>query len=164
MQFSTQSVRFLGQLVDSAGILPDPQKVEAVQLMKSPTSPSEVRRFLGMANQLGKFTPSLAEVTKPLRDLLSSKNSWVWDTPQEQAFTAVTKLQSSSPVLALYSPDRDTIAFADASAFGLGGVLLQKQPSGTWQPVAYVSRALTPTEQKYAQIEKEALAITWSCE
>ena len=71
---------------------------------------------------------------------------------------------SSSPVLALYSPDRDTIVSADASAFGLGGVLLQKQPSGTWQPVAYASRALTPTEQKYAQIEKEALAITWSCD
>jgi len=74
--FSTQSVRFLGQLVDSSGIRPDPQKVEAIQLMKCPTSPTEIRRFLGMANQLGKFTPNLAEVTKPLRDLLSSKNSW----------------------------------------------------------------------------------------
>jgi len=47
------SVRFLGQLFDSSIIHPDPQKVEAIQLMRSPTSPSEVRRFLGMANQLG---------------------------------------------------------------------------------------------------------------
>ena len=129
--------------------------------MKCPTSPTGIRRFLGMANQLGKFTPNLAEVTKPLRDLLRSKNSWTWGESQAQAFTAVKIILSSSPVLALYSPDRDTIVSADASAFGLGGVLLQKQPSGTWQPVAYASRALTPTEQKYAQIEKEALAITW---
>jgi len=53
-------------------------------------------------------------------------------TPQEQAFTAVKKLLSSSPILALHSPDYDTIVSADASAFGLGGILLQKQPSGTW--------------------------------
>ena len=69
--FSTNSDRFLGQLVDSSGIRPDPQKVEAIELMKSPTSPTEVRRFLSMANQLGKFTPNLAKVTEPLCDLLS---------------------------------------------------------------------------------------------
>jgi len=84
-----------------------------------------------MANQLGKFTPNLAEVTKPLRDLLSSKNSWTWGEPQAQASTAVKTILSSSPVLALYSPDRDTIVSADASAFGLGGVPLQKQPAAS---------------------------------
>ena len=139
------SVRFLGQLVDSAGIHPDPQKVEVIQLMRTPTSPSEVRRFLGMANQLGKFTLSLAEVTKLLRDLLSAKNTW-------KAFNAVKRLLSSSPVLALYSLDRDTIVSADASAYGLGGVLLQKQPAGTWQLVAYASRALTPASRKGALV------------
>jgi len=82
---------------------------------------------------------------------------------QNQAFTAVKKILSSTPVLALYSPERNTIVSADASAFELGGVLLQRQLSGTWQPVEYVSRALTPAQQKYTQIEKEALAIT-SCE
>ena len=64
--FYMHSIRFLGQHVDGSGIHPDPQKVEAVQLMKSPTSLSEAWRFLGMANQLGKITPSLAEVTTNL--------------------------------------------------------------------------------------------------
>ena len=40
----------------------------------------------------------------------------------------------------------------------------QKQPNQEWQPVAYISRAMTPTEQRYVQIEKEALAVTWACE
>ena len=53
---------------------------------------------------------------------------------------------------------------ADASSFGLGAVLLKKQPSGDQKPVTYVSCSMTPTEQRYAQIEKEALAFTWACE
>ena len=46
----------------------------------------------------------------------------------------------------------------------LGAVLKQRQKTGELKPVAYVSRAMTPTERRYAQIEKEALAFTWACE
>ncbi len=53
---------------------------------------------------------------------------------------------------------------ADASSFGLGAVLLQKQTSGELKHVAYISRSMTPTEQRYAQIKKEALGFTWACE
>ena len=77
-----------------------------------------------------------------------------------KAFQAVKKALSSSPVLTFYRPDSDTIISADASSFGVGGVLLQKQLDGHGSP----SHALTTTEQRYVQIEKEALAITWSCE
>ena len=51
-----------------------------------------------------------------------------------------------------------------ALSYGLGAVLLQRQLSGELKPVAYVSRSMTPTEMRYAQVEKEALAFTWACE
>lgn len=70
---------------------------------------------------------------------------------------------SSSPVLSLYDPSLKTKVTADSSSYGLGAVLTQQLSDGRWGSVAYVSRSLTPTERRYAQIEKKALALTWAC-
>ena len=67
-------------------------------------------------------------------------------------------------MLALYDARHKTVLSADASLYGLGAVLRQKQPDGNLRPIAYASRALTVTEQRYARIKKEPLAVTWACE
>ena len=64
----------------------------------------------------------------------------------------------------MYDPNRETKIAADASSYGLGGVVLQLQADNTWRPVSFLSREMTPTETRYAQTEKEALALTWACE
>ena len=63
----------------------------------------------------------------------------------------------------MYDPAAETKVSADASSFGLGAVMLQKA-GNEWRPVAYASRSMTDNERRYAQIEKEALAVTWACE
>ena len=163
-EFAQTSVKFVGNIVDSDGVRADPEKVEAILQMKAPTDQTELRRFLGMVNQLSKFQPQTAEFTKPLRDLLSSKNQWLWSNDQDEAFRAIKESLTSTPTLAHYDASRDTKLSSDASSYGLGAVLRQKQEDGLWRPVAYASRALSPTEQRYAQIEKEALSITWASE
>ena len=162
--FSQTRVNFLGQVLTPSGVSSDPNKVAAIRKMKEPTNVSEVRRFLGMTNQLSKFAPNLADQTKPLRDLLSSKNQWNWGESQRRAFSQIKDALTESPVLALFDPSRKTTVSADASSFGLGAVLLQEQKKGETRAVAYISRAMTQTEQRYAQIEKESLALTWACE
>ena len=116
-----------------------------------------------MTNQLGKFSPNLAEITQPLRELLSRSTVWVWGSAQESAFTRIKGELSTSQILAPYSFTAETKISADASSYGLGAVLLQKSESN-WKPIAYASRSMTETGRRYAQIEKEALATTWACE
>ena len=62
-QFNATSVRFLGHVVDQDGIRPDPDNK-----MKPPQSVSEVRRFMGLVNQLGKFSSRIADISQPVRE------------------------------------------------------------------------------------------------
>ena len=162
-EFGKRTMRFLGHVVSGEGIRPDPEKTSAIRVMPPPTCVSDLRRFLGMVNQMGKFSPNIAELSKPLRELLGTKRSWSWSPSQDEAFARVKAELLKPTVLALYDPNAQTKLSADASSYGLGAVLLQEFES-TWKPVAYASRSLSDTETRYAQIEKEALALTWACD
>ena len=86
-EFHRKSTKFLGHLIDEEGIKTDPEKTSAITKMPTPQCVTDLRRFMGLANQLGKFSPNLAELSQPLRELLSTKRAWVWGPNQEQAFT-----------------------------------------------------------------------------
>ena len=162
-QFRKSTLKFLGHLVDATGIRPDPDKTSAIANMPTPQNISDLRCFMGMINQLGKFSSNLAELTQPLRELLSKKNEWMWGEAQDEAFAKVKSELTKPTVLALFDVNPDLKLSADASSYGLGAVLLQNNNS-SWQPVAFASRVMSDTERRYAQVEKEALAITWACE
>ena len=163
--FGQSQIKFLGHLIDRDGIRSDPEKVAAITKLDPPSNITQLRRLTGMINQLGKFSPNLSEISKPLRELLSPKKAWAWGPDQTRAFEEIKEELTRPTVLALYNPCAPTKVSADASSFGLGAVLLQ-QPTEKeeWKPVAYASRSMTETETRYAQIEKESLATTWSCE
>lgn len=163
-QFSRREIQFLGHIINATGIKADPHKIEAIQRMREPGNLKELRTFLGLVNQMGRFTSKIADLTKPLRELLSKSAMWTWDTAQKDAFEKIKKELCSIPILAHYDVNRETILSSDASSYGLGAVLSQKQDDGSFRPVAFASRSMTDTECRYAQIEKEALAITWGCE
>ena len=157
--FGATEMTFLGHIFSDDRVKPDPAKVKAITDMPTPTNKTELQRFLRMVTYLGKFIPDLSSKTTSLRQLLESSVEWHWTEHQDQAITQVKKEISSSPTLKYYDPKLETMVSVDASKYELGAVLLQKHKS--WDPVAYASRSLTKTEQNYAQIEKETMAIVF---
>jgi hypothetical protein len=162
--FSVPEIKWAGYVISGAGVQPDPDRVRAVLNMPPPNNVTEVRCFLGMVNQMAKFANNLAQQSAPIRDLLRKDRVWTWDVAQQTAFDTIKRLIASTPVLAHYDPSLPTIVSADSSSFGLGTVLLQRQADNTWRPVTFASRSLSEVERRYAQVEKECLALTWACE
>ena len=111
-----------------------------------------------MITYLSKFVPNLSTVTVPLRRLLAKDAEWEWGYEQEESFQKIKSLMQSPPVLKYYDVNDPVILSVDASSHALGAVLLQDG-----HPIAYASKALTPSEKNYPQIEKEATAIRFAC-
>ena len=141
----------------------DPLKTAAIKEMPPPKTVSELRRFMGMINQLGKFSPNIAEISTSLRKLLSSNQVWQWGPDQEDSYKKLEVEIMKPTVLKWYNVQAPTKISADASSYGIGAILPQLVDTH-WFPIAYASRMMTNAETRYAQIEKEALAITWACE
>ena len=158
-QVRKDQVPYVGHLLTSDGLKPDPEKVRAVEAMQPPRNVKELRTFLGFIQYLGKFLPNLAAESAPLRQLLEKEVVWHWNKEQQQSFKTLKHMVTKSPVLGYYNPNKPVTLTVDASANGLGAVLLQEN-----KPIAYASRALTVAQQKYAQIEKELLAIVYACQ
>ena len=163
-EFGVREVKFLGHLVNASGIKPDPDKVKAIIDMLPPADKTEARRFTGLVNYLSKFSHRIAELCAPIHAISGSKSEWFWGPAQQEAFESLKTELSKSPVLCNFDLAKKHRVSADASKTALGAVLLQLTPDGLWQPVEYASRKMTETEQRYAMIEKEALATTWACE
>ena len=125
--------------------------------MAIPSNISELHRCLGMVNQLSKFSPELAEKSKPLRELLSTKNEW--GESQTVTFNEIKQLLISDQVLALYK--LPTTVASDAAKYVLGAVLKQKQADGDWRPVAFASRALSATEKSWTNEPRTCHALVY---
>ena len=148
------SVQYVGHILSEDGLSPDPVKVEAVRSMPAPTDKESVRCFVGFITCLSKFIPRLSEELAPLRELLKSDVVYQWQPAQARAFERLKELCCHLPVLAYFDVNKPVEIHCDASRSGLGAVLVQED-----RPIAYSSRALTETETRYAQIEKEMLSI-----
>ena len=70
-EFRKSELKFLGHIINQHGIQADAEKTSAVANMKTPSTITELRRFVGMVNQLGKFSPNIADLSQPIRPLLS---------------------------------------------------------------------------------------------
>ena len=150
------SVTFFGTVYDKDRAHPDPKKVEAIHKMPPPEGPQELQKFLGMTTYLSPFIPSLSTLTAPLQVLLKKGTEFTWNNSYQDAFDTVKKMVCMDMTLWYFDAHKPVIIQVDTSQKGLGVALLQDG-----HPFAFASKALTPTEQHYANIEHEMLACVF---
>ena len=157
-EFRKKTVTYLGELLTEQGVQPDPSKLKAIQEYTRPTCKQDVMRLLGMINYIAKFTPRISETTAPLRELIRKEVEFHWLEHHEQAFEKLKSQLTDPETLSYYDVAKPVTLQVDASKSGLGAALLQEE-----RPVAYASKAMNATQERYAQIEKELLAIVFGC-
>ncbi len=150
-----KELKFLGYIIGEKGVRPSEHRVKAIKAPR-PNNKEELQSFLGLVNYYNRFLKNKSNVVEPLHRLLDKK-PWQWTKVHEAAFNNLKELMSSDLVLAHYDETKELILNCDASPYGIGVVLAQKE-NNMEKPIAYWSRTLGKCERNYAQIDK-ALAI-----
>jgi RNase H-like domain found in reverse transcriptase/Reverse transcriptase (RNA-dependent DNA polymerase)/Integrase zinc binding domain len=158
--FLTKEIPYLGFVLSPHGIRADPKKIAAIQKLAPPTNRTQVRSLLGMVNYLRELIPRHSQYTALLSDLVSNKAKFVWTKQHQDAFE---KLKAHvARVTMLSFPDYALVfeIYTDASKRQIGSVIVQRNPDGSLRaPIAFFSRKMTPTQQRYTVMEQELLAI-----
>ena len=152
------SIHFFALIFNETGAKPDPARLDAIRDMKSPTNKTQLQEFLGIATYMSPFVPNLSTHAAPLRDLLKKETDFTWTSSHEKKFDDIKTLICRDSELTYFDPAKEIVIQVDASGRGLGAVLTQ---SG--KPIAYASKSLTECEQRYANIEREMLAVVFGC-
>ena len=139
------TVRYLRNILSADKISLDPYKVRVIVVMPRLTDRKALLRFLDLVTFLSRWLLGLADMHKPLSDLLKDDVEWTWTEAHQQTVAKINKVAANVPVLRNFDPDISAIIQTDALSTGLGAGLQQND-----QPVAYVARALTDAETRYA--------------
>ena len=110
-------------------------------------------------NYLAKFLSNNNVLMNPLLNFLKKDVPWNWSSSHQKAFDSVKEAITTTPVLAYYNPGKPLTLDNDACEYGIGSALLQGGKS-----IAFASRSMSESERRYAQIEKEMLAVTYGLE
>ncbi|XP_055615045.1 uncharacterized protein K02A2.6-like [Toxorhynchites rutilus septentrionalis] len=161
-RFFMHQVKYLGQLLDSEGIRPDPDKVKAIINMPPPNDVPTLRSYLGAINYYGKYIREMRKLRQPLDELLKEGASFQWTDACQRSFNRFKEVLQSPLMLTHYNPRLTMVVSADASNVGIGAHIAHRFPDGSEKAVYHASRSLTPAESRYSQIEKEALGLVYA--
>ena len=153
------NMKFFGLEFDASGVRPDPGRMADIQRMMAPQNVSQLQEFLGIATYMSPFIPNLSQRTATLRDLVKKDAEFIWTESHNAALEATNAIVCREVTLTYFDPQAETVIQTDASSRGLVAVLIQHG-----KPIAFASKSLSDCEQRYANIEREILAVVFGCE
>src|ERR1700694_2633163 len=165
-KFYEEEVKFLGHIVSASGSRPDPRNVEKIVNWPTPRTITDVRGFNNLAGHYRRYIDGFAKLALPLTDLQkgspAKRTAITWTKREEASFQALKKAITSEPVLKHPQIGKPFVIDPDSSQFVIGAVLQQlfMDPDGKERlhPIAFESKKLTETEQRYPTQERELLA------
>ena len=160
--FGAPKLKCLGYVIGSEGVQVDGTKVAAILALPAPHNAKGVKSFLGMAGYFRQFIDGFAHITEPLTQLTKEKVPFKWTQQCQAAFDTLKVALTSAPCLRLPEWDRPFTLHVDWSKVAIGSYLSQIDEEGVEHPIAFASRLLTPTEQRYGSCEGECLALVWA--
>lgn len=149
-EFWIRSVQFLGHVIDKIDLHVDPAKIESIKDWPTPTTPTEICQFFGLAGYYRRFIEGFSSIAKPLTKLTQTNKKYVLNKDEEEAFQTLKQKLCSAPILALPDGIEDFVVYCDASHHGLGVVLIQREIV-----MAYASRQLKVHEENYTTHDLE---------
>ena len=159
--FAETEKEWLGYKFTQTGISPLESKIAAILTIPPPTTLKRLRSFLGSVHYIGKFITHLAQLCHPLRPLLKKSVKFIWTDEHTKHFNLIKEKIANSTENSHYNPKLDVRVKCDASRSRLGAALEQNTPDG-WKPIAFASRFLNSTAERYSVNELELLVIVWS--
>ncbi|KAH0695863.1 hypothetical protein KY289_013345 [Solanum tuberosum] len=156
-EFWLRSVAFLDHIVSSEGIEVNPKKTEVVKKCPRPLSPTDIRRFLGLASYYRRFVEGFSSISPPLTTLTQKKVKFEWSESCERNFQLLKDKLTSAPVLTLPEGTEGFVVYCDASRVGLGCVLMQHG-----KVISYASRQLKIHEKNYPTHNLELAAVVFA--
>ena len=162
-KFFQKEVEYLGFKFSAEGMQPTTSKIRAILEIPRPISVEELKAFLGLITFYGHFVQDLATIAYPLNQLTQQNIKFIWSKNCEEAFLKIKQILASAKTLVHYSLDLPLILSVDTSPFGVGAVL-SHLIDGVEKPIEFASKTLSKSQQRYSQIDKEALAIHWGVE
>nr|GEW20797.1 putative reverse transcriptase domain-containing protein [Tanacetum cinerariifolium] len=139
------------------GIHVDPAKIEAIKSWAAPTTPTEMRQFLGLSGYYRRFIKEFSLIAKPLTKLTQKNKPFIWGNDEEEAFQTLKRKLCSAPILSLPKGSEDFVVYCDASLRGFEAVLMQHE-----KVIAYASRQLRKNEENYTTHDLELEAVVFA--
>ena len=161
-------INYLAHHVSRKGVLPLMKNLESIAQCPPPDTYTKVKSFVGLVGHYRHFIKGFAKIAAPLYDLTSGDNkdkkSEHVDLPPKahEAFDRLKAACLQAPILSFPDFDKPFLLETDASERGLGAVLSQKQADGRYHLIAYASRVMNETEQRYHSNKQEFLALKWA--
>jgi len=100
-EFLRKEIAYLGHIIGSDGVRPDPNKINAVFKFPIPRNQKNIKQFLGLlVGYYRRFIPQFSKIARPLTDLLKKDRTFIWENHQSmEAFEKLKNALCIEPIL-----------------------------------------------------------------